>query len=176
MVLGIDPGLANTGWAVLESVSSSACQFVSLSDSSVDNNSEYKLIKCGCLRTKISDSSAKRLSQIYEEIEELIKKYKVEAMAIETLFFAKNAKSAIKVAEAIGVIKVCGERNKIEVMGFTPLQVKMALVGYGKAEKEQVEIMVRNFLNLKENISPSHASDAVAVALTYLFTNKNLVV
>ena len=97
-------------------------------------------------------------------------------MAIETLFFAQNAKSALKVAEAIGVIKVCGERNKIEVVGFTPLQVKMALVGYGRAEKEQVEIMVRNFLNLEENIQPSHASDAVAVALTYLFTNKNLCV
>jgi len=170
MILGIDPGLANTGWALLDS------QPVSLSDSQIDNNSEYKLIKCGCLRTKITDTSANRLNKIYEELEGLIKKYKVEAMAIETLFFAKNAKSAIKVAEAIGVIKVCGERNKIEVVGFTPLQVKMALVGYGRAQKEQVEIMVRNFLNLEENITPSHASDAVAVALTYLFTNKNLCV
>jgi len=176
MILGIDPGLANTGWAVLEPVSSSASQLVSLSANQFDNNSEYKLIECGCLRTKITDTSASRLNQIYEEIEGLIKKYKVEAMAVETLFFAKNAKSAIKVAEAIGVIKICGERNKIEVVGFTPLQVKLALVGYGKAEKEQVEIMVRNFLNLEENITPSHASDAVAVALTYLFTNKNLCV
>lgn len=158
MILGIDPGLANTGWAVL------------------DNNFEYKLVECGCLRTKISDTSANRLNKIYVELEGLIKKYKIEAMAIETLYFAKNAKSAIKVAEAIGVIKICGERNKIEVAGFTPLQVKMALVGYGKAEKEQVEIMVRNFLNLEKNISPSHASDAVAVGLTYLFTNKNLCV
>lgn len=161
MILGIDPGLANTGWAIIND------QF---------SNSNFQLIKCGCLRTKITDTSADRLNQIYEELEGLIKKYKVEAMAIETLFFAKNAKSAIKVAEAIGVIKICGERNKIEVTGFTPLQVKLALVGYGKAEKEQVEIMVRNFLNLDENITPSHASDAVAVALTYLFTNKNLCV
>ena len=171
MILGIDPGLANTGWAVLDVRS----QISDLSKKE-ENNSEFKLIECGCLRTKITDTSADRLNQIYEELEGLIKKYKVEAMAIETLFFAKNAKSAIKVAEAIGVIKVCGERNKIEVMGFTPLQVKMALVGYGKAEKEQVEIMVRNFLNLKDNISPSHASDAVAVGLTYLFTNKDLCV
>ena len=152
MILGIDPGLANTGWAVL--------------------SDEETLVECGCLKTKISDSSALRLDQIYCELEGLIKKYKVEAMSIETLFFAKNAKSAIKVAEAIGVIKVCGQRNGIEVTGFTPLQVKMALVGYGRAEKEQVEIMVRKFLNLKENISPSHASDAVAVALTSLFTMK----
>lgn len=176
MILGIDPGLANTGWAVLELVGQSAGQPVSSSESLVDNNFEYRLVECGCLRTKITDTSANRLNQIYDELDGLIKKYKVEAMAIETLFFAKNAKSALKVAEAIGVIKVCGERNKIEVVGFTPLQVKMALVGYGRAEKEQVEIMVRNFLNLAQNIQPSHASDAVAVALTYLFTNKNLCV
>ncbi len=169
MILGIDPGLANTGWAMLDRRSSTV-------DCRENSECEFKLVECGCLRTKISDTSANRLNKIYVEIERLIKKYKVEAMAIETLFFAKNAKSAIKVAEAIGVIKICGERNKVEVVGFTPLQVKMALVGYGKPEKEQVEIMVRNFLNLKENISPSHASDAVAVALTYLFTNKNLVV
>jgi len=155
MILGIDPGLANTGWAILED--------------------ESTLIECGCLRTKISDSSAKRLGKIYEELEKLIRKYKVEAVVFESLFFAKNAKSALKVAEAIGVVKICGERNKVEVMEFTPLQVKMALVGYGRAEKEQVEVMVRNFLGLKENISPSHASDAVAVGLTYLFTNRSLI-
>jgi crossover junction endodeoxyribonuclease RuvC len=155
MILGIDPGLANTGWAVL--------------------SDEKTLVECGCLKTKINDSSALRLDQIYCELEGLIKKYKIEAMAIETLFFAKNAKSAIKVAEAIGVIKVCGQKNGIKVTGFTPLQVKMTLVGYGRAEKEQVEIMVRNFLGLEKGISPSHASDAVAVALTYLFTNQDLV-
>jgi len=74
------------------------------------------------------------------------------------------------VSEAIGVLKVCGANNGIKVNEYTPLQVKMALVGYGQAEKEQVEIMVRTFLNLEESISPSHASDAVAVALTDMFT------
>lgn len=163
MVLGIDPGLANTGWAILNRRLSK-----------IDDR-EFELIECGCLRTKITSTAAKRLNMIYEELEGLIKKYKVEAVAFESLFFAKNAKSALKVAEAIGVIKICGERNGIEVAEFTPLQVKMALVGYGRAEKEQVEEMVRNFLCLKENISPSHASDAVAVGLTYLFTNKSLI-
>jgi len=156
MILGIDPGLANTGWAVL--------------------SDEQTLVEYGCLETKISDGSASRLDQIYCEIESLIKKYKVDALAFETLLFAKNVKSASKVAEAIGVIKVCGQRNGIEVMGFTPLQVKMALVGYGRADKDQVEIMVRNLLCLETCISPSHASDAVAIALTYLFTNKDLIV
>ncbi|HEX8923517.1 MAG TPA: crossover junction endodeoxyribonuclease RuvC [Patescibacteria group bacterium] len=154
MILGIDPGLANTGWAILED--------------------ETKLVECGVLKTKISDGSADRLNQIYEELERLIKKYKVEAVAIETLFFAKNVTSAIKVAEAIGVIKVCGKRCGVEVVGYTPLQVKMSLVGYGRAEKEQVEEMVRNMLNLEAPISPNHASDAVAVGLTHLYTKREL--
>ncbi|MFA5828584.1 MAG: crossover junction endodeoxyribonuclease RuvC [Candidatus Shapirobacteria bacterium] len=154
MVLGIDPGLANTGWAVLKD--------------------EETLVECGCLVTKISDASAVRLGKIYNEIFRLIKKYKVEEVALETLFFAKNAKSATKVSEAIGVIKLCGVRCGLEVFGYTPLQVKMALVGYGRAEKEQVEIMVRHFLKLEKAVSPAHASDAVAVGLTHLFTNKSL--
>jgi len=149
MILAIDPGLANTGWAVLE---------------------EGKLVECGALKTKIADGSAKRLGQIYKEIERLIKKYKVEEVAMETLYFAKNAKSAIVVSEAIGVIKLCADRCGLEVFGYTPLQVKMALVGYGRAEKEQVEIMVRNLLGIEGNITPSHASDAVAVGLTHLAT------
>jgi len=163
MILGIDPGLANTGWAVLDH------------RSQMPDDSEYKLIGCGCLKTKITSNSAKRLGIIYNELEEIIKKYQVTAMVFESLFFAKNAKSALKVAEAIGAIKICGERNNIEVAEFTPLQVKMALVGYGRAEKDQVEEMVRRLLNLDENITPSHASDAVAVALTYLCTNKSLI-
>lgn len=154
MILGIDPGLANTGWAIL--------------------SDEKTLVECGCLRTKISDSSPSRLDKIYCELEELIKKHKVDTLAFETLFFAKNVKSAMKVAEAIGIIKLCGQRNGIKVIGFTPLQIKMALVGYGRAEKEQVEYMVRTCLNLSDSISPSHASDAVAAALTCLFTNKDL--
>lgn len=154
MILGIDPGLANTGWAILRD--------------------EETLVECGCLKTKISDASAARLEKIYDEVYRLIKKYKVEAVALETLFFAKNAKSAIKVSEAIGVIKLCGVRCGLGVFGYTPLQVKMALVGYGRAEKEQVEIMIRNFLKLEVSVSPSHASDAVAVALTHLFTNHSL--
>jgi crossover junction endodeoxyribonuclease RuvC len=154
MLIGIDPGLANTGWAILKD--------------------EKTLVDCGVLKTKITDTSAERLDKIYEELEAVIKKYKADEMAIETLFFAKNAKSAIKVAEAIGVIKICGQKNGIKVYGYTPLQVKMALVGYGRAEKDQVETMVRSILNLEKPISPSHASDAVAVALTHLATNQNL--
>lgn len=164
MILGIDPGLANIGWAILDHRSSTV------------DDGEYELIECGCLRTKISDGSTVRLNKIYKEIEDLIKKFKIKELAFESLFFAKNAKSALQVAEVIGVIKVCGERCGLQVFGYTPLQVKMALVGYGRAEKEQVEMMVRNFLNLEKVISPSHVSDAVAVGLTHLFTNRQLII
>jgi crossover junction endodeoxyribonuclease RuvC len=158
MILGIDPGLENTGWGIIENDKFQI--------------SNFKLIKCGVIVTSNRVKSTERLGRIYLELEKIIEKYKVTEMAIETLFFAKNAKSAIKVSEAIGVIKLCGLKNGLEVAEYTPLQVKMALVGYGRAEKEQVEIMVRETLGLEDLISPSHASDAVAVALTRGFMMK----
>ena len=151
MILGVDPGLENTGWAVVD---------------------EGKLVDFGVILTSAKQKSAQRLLKIYNQLEEIIKKFKVSEMAIETLFFAKNAKSAIKVSEAIGVIKLVGVKNNLEVAEYTPLQVKMALVGYGRAEKDQVETMVRMTLGRDEPITPSHASDAVAVALTHGFTMK----
>jgi crossover junction endodeoxyribonuclease RuvC len=129
-------------------------------------------VECGVILTTTKQKSAERLVKIYNELEEIIRKYKVSEMAIETLFFAKNAKSALSVSEAIGVVKLAGIKNKLEVAEYTPLQVKMALVGYGRAEKEQVETMVRATLGLDEPITPSHASDAVAVALTHGFTRR----
>ena len=166
MILGIDPGLANVGWAVIE-----RCE----------GEMEAKLVDCGCFETKPtptalrSGGQAGRLCFIDEKVGELIDKFKIREMAVESLFFARNAKSAIKVAEAIGVIKVAGARRGLLVFDYTPLQIKMTLVGYGQAEKEQVAIMVKHFLGLEENIKPEHASDAAAAALTHLFTNQELV-
>lgn len=149
MILGIDPGLENTGWGVVEG---------------------EKLISCGVIVTNKKDKSEERLLKIFSEIQVIIEKYKVDEVAMESLFFAKNARSAMAVAEAIGVIKVAAKSLGEEVFEYTPLQIKMALVGYGRAEKEQVEMMVRQSLNLEKAISPSHASDAVAAALTHGFT------
>jgi crossover junction endodeoxyribonuclease RuvC len=149
MILGIDPGLENTGWGV------------------IDNN---KLIDCGVILTTKKDKSEERLEKIFEEIQKVIKKYGVSEVAMESLFFAKNVRSAMAVAEAIGVIKVAAKNLGKEVFEYTPLQIKQALVGYGRAEKEQVELMVRDCLNLEEPITPGHASDAVAAALTHGFT------
>ena len=91
---------------------------------------------------------------------------------MESLFFAKNVRSAMAVAEAIGVIKVAAKNLGKAIFEYTPLQIKIALVGYGRAEKEQVELMVRDCLGLEEPITPGHASDAVATALTHGFTMK----
>lgn len=150
MILGIDPGLENTGWGV------------------VSNN---ELVACGVILTTKKDKSEVRLEKIFEEIQKVIKKYGVEEVAIESLFFAKNIRSAMVVAEAIGVIKVAAKNLGKPVFEYTPLQIKQALVGYGRAEKEQVEVMVRDCLGLKEPITPGHASDAVAAALTHGFTS-----
>jgi crossover junction endodeoxyribonuclease RuvC len=130
-----------------------------------------KLIKYGCIDTSDKINKSERLGLISDCLEKIIKDYKIKSLALESLFFAKNVKSAMKVSEAIGVIKVLGYRCGIEVFEYTPLQIKSTLVGYGRAEKSQVEMMVRNALNLKKNIKPSHAADAVAVALTHLYVS-----
>ena len=151
MILGIDPGVANLGWAVI----SEKFKVQSL-----------KLEEYGVVETTAKMEAAERLKMIDEKIESLIKKYEIDRVAVEGLYFAKNAKSAIMVAEVIGVIKIGAIRKGIKVKEYTPLQIKMALTGYGRAEKFQVEAMIKNLLGLEKTISPSHAADAAAVALT----------
>lgn len=154
-ILGIDPGLANLGWAVLTDHKS--------------QNTDYKLVEYGVIETKHDLGFTKydlRIKQISEELEKIIQKYQVTKVAYEKLYFARNSQSAMAVAEVIGVIKLLGAKSDIEVVGFTPLEVKMTLTGYGRAEKEQVELMVRQELGLEVIITPNHAADAAAVALT----------
>jgi len=157
MILGIDPGLANCGFAVIETGNENL-------------ETRINLVEAGVWISKSQENDVDRLKKIYLELEKIIKKYKVDRIAVERLFFARNVSSALPVAEVIGVIKVCGANLGVEVVTYTPLQIKMALVGYGRAEKYQVEEMVRQSLSLEKPISPSHAADAVAAALTDLFT------
>ena len=147
MILGIDPGIANTGWGVIDG---------------------DRLIRCGCIVTGVDKGSGERFGEIIGELDKISKKYKIKEVAVETLYFAKNVKSAMKVSEMIGSVKYWALKNKLKIFEYTPLQIKSSLVGYGRAEKSQVELMVRTFLGLSENIKPSHASDAVAVAITHL--------
>ncbi len=150
MVLGIDPGLNNVGWAVLKD--------------------EETLVDYGCIENEKKRESAEKLGIIYEEIGKLVEKYKPEVVAIEGLFFAKNKKSALKVAEAMGAIKTAATERGVKIKIYTPLQVKMAVVGYGRADKDQVLDMVQRILGTEEKIKPDHAADAVAVGLTHLMT------
>ncbi len=154
--MGIDPGLASIGWAVLE------------------HDKEFKLMEYGCIKTEKETDFSLRLAIIYDEIKKLAEKYSLEVLAVEGLYFAKNVKTAIGVSQCLGVIKLAGEKLGLKVFEYTPLNVKMTITGYGRAEKQQVEFMVKQTLKIKDKISPSHAADAVAVAMTHCFTNDKL--
>lgn len=155
-VLGIDPGLASIGWAVLEF------------------DKGFKLLKCGCFKTEKQSDFSSRLAKIFEEIKKMAEEFDLDVLAVEELYFAKNAKTAIMVAQCLGVIKLAGSKLGLTVAAYTPLNIKMTITGYGRADKKQVEFMVKQTLGIKDEIKPSHASDAVAVALTHCFTNSKL--
>ena len=155
MILGVDPGLAHCGWAVI--------------DAGDDGN---QLVSYGCVETEKSEDFAKRLGQIYNQVKKLCRQYKIRELAIESIFFAKNIKTAIKVAQAMGAIKAAAQNSGVAVFEYTPLQIKMAITGYGRADKEQIIKMVGESLEKKEIINDNHAADAAAAALTHIFTIK----
>lgn len=154
-ILGIDPGYARVGWGILEV-----------------QNSEFRIKNYGCIETSKNTDSQERLVSIYKEVCVLITKYKPDALAVEELFFTNNAKTAFKVGEARGVIILAGAIQKISVVSYTPLQVKIAVTGYGNADKRQVGRMVKAILKLKEMPKLDDTVDAIAVALTHAFTAK----
>ncbi len=148
VILGIDPGTAIVGYGII-----------------LKEKSKLALLDYGCVTTGKTLSQADRLGIIKKEIGKIIKKYKPRVMAVEELFFFKNLKTAIKVAEARGVLLVAGKDAGLHISEYTPLQVKIATVGYGRAEKQQVQKMVKAILNLKEVPEPDDAADALAVAI-----------
>jgi len=154
-ILGIDPGYARAGWSILES-----------------SGQNLKLIDFGCLETTKETEHAILLKFLYTELGKIIKKYKPEILAIESLFFFKNLKTAIKVAEARGVILITAIDGNLKIEEFTPLQIKQALVGYGRAEKKQIQQMVKVILNLDKIPEPDDAADAIAVAITCINSTK----
>jgi len=149
--LGIDPGTATTGFGVVDEIDKKLC-----------------LVDYGCIKTSPSLDMPSRLNIISEQLSALIEKYKPENVAVEQLFFASNAKTAIKVGEARGVILLTASQAGLKVAEYTPLQVKMALTGYGKADKKQVQYMVKNLLKCKETPKPDDAADAIAIAVCHL--------
>lgn len=159
IIIGIDPGTAITGFGVVKKT-----------------KQDPKAIDYGCIKTSPFLSPGERLKKIEGEINKLINKYKPTVIAIESIYFFKNLKTAMPVSQAKGVILLAAAKKKIPVFEFTPLQMKMAITGYGKAEKKQVQKMIQILLDLKEIPKPDDAADALGIALCYIFQNKlNLV-
>lgn len=150
IVMGIDPGLANLGYAFIEIKK---------------KGGKLKTIDYGCIITDPKFPTGERLKKIHNELNKLIKKYKPDIMAVESLYFFKNLKTALPVSQAKGVILLAAAKNKIPVYEFTPLQVKMVVTGYGRAEKQQVQKMIKVLLNLDTIPKLDDAADALGVAV-----------
>ena len=162
IILGIDPGLATTGFGVIDAKPEI------IGKDTTRNLKKRKSIKClgyGLIKTNKSLIIGERLKIIHDNLNRLIKEYRPEVMAVESVYFFKNLKTAMPVSQSKGVILLAAARKKIPVFEFTPLQVKMSVTGYGRAEKKQIQKLLKILLNLKELPSPDDAADALGLAL-----------
>jgi len=146
--LGIDPGIATTGYGVIK-----------------EDGGNFLCVDYGLIKTTKEDSSSRRLFLLKKEVSSLIKKHSPNIAAIEKVYFFKNLKTALPVSQAKGVIMVAFEEETIPLQEFTPLEIKQTITGYGKAEKEQVQKMIRMMLNLNEEHLPDDAADALGAAI-----------
>ncbi len=147
-ILGIDPGTSLIGYGIVDI-----------------NGKNYRAVDYGDLKTGVNIRNADRVVDVYNFFDKLIKKLKPDKIALESLFFFKNAKTVIKVSEIRGVLLYVAAKNGIEIAEFTPLQVKQAVSGYGRAEKAQVQKMVKLILELDTIPKPDDAADALALAI-----------
>lgn len=154
-ILGIDPGTGILGFGVIEIQGRNAV-----------------LVDAGVIRTPVKEDDAVRLLTIYEELTDIIAANKPSLMSVEKLFFARNVTTAMTVAQARGVVLLCGMQAGMTIFEYTPMQIKQAVTGYGKADKKQVQEMVRVHLKLKEVPKPDDCADALAAALTHATTLK----
>jgi crossover junction endodeoxyribonuclease RuvC len=149
-ILGIDPGYAILGYGVVDMQSN-----------------RFSLVECGVVTTEADMEMPARLKYIYAQLMEIIAAFEPEVAAVEELFFNSNAKTAIKVGEARGAAILSCANSGLPIYEYTPLQIKQAIVGYGRAEKEQMQAVVKSILNLKETPKPDDAADAVAAAICH---------
>ncbi len=149
-IIGIDPGTAICGYSVLDYI-----------------GNKFTLLDYGVVTTPANSDLEKRLYTIYQELKELIEKHQPQFLAVEELFFNTNAKTALSVGHARGVILLLGAMMGLEVFSYTPLQVKQSVVGYGRAEKKQIQEMVKLILNMEKIPKPDDAADAIAVAICH---------
>jgi len=149
-ILGIDPGFAITGYSIIDY-----------------QGNKFKLVDSGAVLTKAGESFPLRLTKIYDEITEIINAYKPDAISVEELFFNNNVKTAINVAQARGVILTVGCKNNIPTYEYTPLQIKQAVAGYGRADKVQVQKMVKTILNVDKLPKLDDTTDSMAAAICH---------
>ena len=154
-ILGIDPGIGRMGWGIIE-----------------EEGNKLKALAYDCLETSAMLTVPERLEIIYSHMETLLTTYTPDAMGIEDLFFSNNAKTAFVVGQARGVILLAASQKKVPIGVYTPLQVKIAVAGYGKAEKKQVGQMVKMLLALSAIPKPDDTADALAIAITHAFSYK----
>ncbi len=150
LIMGVDPGTAITGYGLIEY-----------------NGRDFKLVECGAITTEAGLPLYKRLHTLYQDLTEIITRHQPDQFAVEELFFNKNIRTALSVGHARGVALLSGANAGLDVYEYTPLQVKQAVVGYGRADKRQVQYMVKTLLNLKAVPKPDDAADALAVAVCH---------
>lgn len=156
-IIGVDPGTGILGFGVID----------------VDKRGKCTLVDAGVIRTPVKEDETVRLQTIFEELTDIISQCKPAEMAVEKLFFAQNVTTAMSVAQARGVAIVAGTQVGLKVSEYTPLQIKQALTGYGRADKSQMQEMVRILLGLKEVPEPDDCADALACAITHSMTYRH---
>ncbi len=149
-IIGIDPGTGILGFGVVDII-----------------RSKPILVDAGCIRTPVHEDDSVRLMTIFDELSEIIQETKPNCMSVEKLFFARNVTTAMTVSQARGVVLLCGKMAGLTLAEYTPMQIKQAVTGYGKADKKQMQEMVRVLLCLKEVPKPDDAADALAAAITH---------
>lgn len=154
-ILGIDPGTGILGFGVIDF-----------------EKGKSKLIDAGVIRTPVKQADSERLFTIYNELKEIIAELKPDVLSVEKLFFAQNVTTAMSVSQARGVVLLLGRQHNMELHEYTPLQIKQALTGYGRADKKQIQEMVRVMLGLKDVPKPDDCADALAAAITYTMTTQ----
>ena len=160
IVLGIDPGTANTGYGVVEGGGPTI--------------GTVSLVECGVIRTRPRDPLATRLRDIYEGVVELIERHKPNTICVEDVFYAKNVRTTVVLGHARGVVLLAGSRANLDIQEIPPAEIKKAVVGTGAATKEQVQFMLTRLLHLKSAPQPSDASDGIAAAIAGLVSAHRL--
>ncbi len=154
-ILGVDPGTATTGWAIVE-----------------EKSGVQLPVAYGHISTSPKNTTAERLKEVADDLEKIIKKYQPKEASVEDIFFFKNLKTAVKVSQSRGGILLTLERLNVKIFEYTPLQIKQAITGYGRAEKKQVQEMVKSILKLKAIPKPDDTADALAAAICHLNSRK----